>query len=313
MLSGMDVNYVYATPMTAAAAAWWQRKRNGTAYVLHIQDLWPESVTSSGMLGNGLLSKVAHRTISTFLRPIYAGASHIVVSSPSMQQTLVTRGVDAGKITTVLNWEVASQNGKRGDTAAGSAFITRFVYAGNLGVMQDVETILRAAELLRNDARIEIQIFGSGVLERELRALASDLKLRNVSFRGRVSKESMSTVYAASDFQLVTLKDDPLFRMTVPSKFQAAMAHGIPIVSTVKGDLENICRDAQVGWTAQPEQPGSLAEAMQMAASLGPESRKAMKDRCRALYENELSLDKGIASVRGILKVVTVCSGRNLS
>ncbi|MFB8368099.1 glycosyltransferase family 4 protein [Pseudarthrobacter sp. NPDC055928] len=312
VLADMDVIYVYATPMTASMAAWWLRKWKGVPYVLHIQDLWPESVTSSGMLARGLISSLVGSTLSSVLRPIYSAASHIVVISPSMKEALVGRKVDAGKITTILNWdpsfaEEVSEGGSPSKTTR-----VRFVYAGNLGVMQDVETILRAAELLRDSPEIEIHIYGSGVLEASLQKFSTDHKLPNVIFHGRVTKAEMYSVYAASEFHLVTLKDDPLFRMTIPSKFQAAMAHGIPVVSTVQGDLEEICAEAGVGWTALPENPVSLAATMRTAAAIDVADRKAMAVRCRDLHRNKFSPDNGIAAVRRILRDVASLNGRNV-
>jgi colanic acid biosynthesis glycosyl transferase WcaI len=311
VLAKTDVNYVYATPMSASMAAWWRRKRNGVPYVLHIQDLWPESVSSSGMLSKGPISSMVGTLISALLRPIYSAASHIIVISPSMRTALVNRGVDGSKITKVLNWDPDSVECSDDHPMRSSSHRVRFVYAGNLGVMQDVATILGAADLLRNNPQVEIHIYGSGVLEASLQQMAADANLGNVTFHGRVAKETMSEVYAASDFQLVTLKDDPLFRMTIPSKFQAAMAHGIPVVSTVQGDLQSICHDAGVGWTAQAEDPASLAEAISLAAAVDPVGRKAMNDSCLELYRNELSPDKGIAAVRKILEDVVILKGRN--
>lgn len=314
VLAGVDVNYVYSTPMTAAMAAWWRKKRSGVPYVLHIQDLWPESVTSSGMLSKGLVSSVVAALISALLKPIYSAASHLVVISPTMNETLVSRGVDQAKITTVLNWDpdFAQDVEEKGGVPA-SRDTVRFVYAGNLGVMQDVQTILLAADLLREHTKVEIHIYGSGILEPELVRMAADMKLANVTFNGRVPKKAMADVYAQSDFQLITLKDDPLFRMTIPSKFQAAMAHGIPVVSTVQGDLQDICRQAKVGWTAQAEDPVSLADAMSRAATADLATRKAMIESCHQLYTNALSADKGIGTVRKILEDVAICKGRNNS
>ncbi|MEA3550225.1 glycosyltransferase family 4 protein [Pseudarthrobacter sp. C1] len=312
VMADVDVIYVYATPMTAAIAGWWLSKRYGIPYVLHIQDLWPESVTSSGMLTKGVVTSVAGSVISALLKPLYSSAAHIIVISPSMKSALVSRGVQASKITTVFNWELHSIEGpSRGRRSMGKSGI-RFVYAGNLGVMQDVETILRAAELLVDKPEIEFHIYGSGVQESSLHLLAANAGLSNVTFHGRVTKREMSDVYATADFLLVTLKDDPLFRMTIPSKFQAAMAHGIPVVSTVQGDLERICTDAGVGWTAAPEDPSSLAEALMKAAASAPSHRSAMTERCRALYKDKFSLDKGVAAVRSILTDVTVTKGKGI-
>lgn len=301
VLAENDVNYVYATPVTAAWAAWWVRVRYGVPYVLHVQDLWPESVTNSGMLRSGPTIKVLDFAISVMLKPIYSKATAVIAIAPSMAKTLVSRGVGAEKVSTVLNWdEGPSQEAavapRRGDAAV------RFVYAGNLGTMQDVETIVRAAALVQDCGNIEFHIYGSGVSESSLANLIDDLGVSNLTFHGRVSKSAMGDIYALSDFQFVTLKDRPLFRMTIPSKFQASLAYGVPVITTVLGDLAELCALEGVGITATPEDPESLANAIRMAAQLSDEQRLAMEARCRHLYAQKLSPQRGIASVRTVLQ-----------
>lgn len=301
ILAQNDVNYVYATPPTAAYAAWWVRVRYGVPYVLHIQDLWPESATNSGMMGQGHLLKVLDLVISLMLKPLYSRASKIIVIAPRMSEALASRGIPAEKISTVLNWDDGD------DTRAelvhrGDGEPLRIVYAGNIGTMQDLETIARAAALLRDCRHIQFHVYGSGVAEGPFLRLVQDLGLSNLEYHGRVSKTAMTSIYASADFQLVTLKDRPVFRMTIPSKFQAALAHGTPVITTVQGDLSDICAAEGVGFSALPENPGSLADAVRAAASLSTEERRHMGEKCRAFYDRHLSAIKGTATIRKILR-----------
>lgn len=296
-----DVNYVYGTPMTAAWAAWWARIRYGVPYVLHVQDLWPESVTSSGMMGSGPTIKIMDFLISLMLKPLYAAASEVVAIAPTMAQTLVSRGVSIDKVSTVLNWDSDVHSiAKDAPRATGAPL--RFVYAGNLGVMQDIESIVRAAALVQDCPDIEFHIYGSGVSEESLKRLAQALELRNITFHGRVSKTAMGDIYNSSDFQFVTLKDRPLFRMTIPSKFQAALANGVPVITTVQGDLADLCVTENVGMAALPEDPASLANAVRAAAQLTIDKRSQMISNCRELYERKLSPERGITSIRVTLQ-----------
>jgi colanic acid biosynthesis glycosyl transferase WcaI len=301
VLAQNDVNYVYATPMTAAWAAWWVRVRYGVPYVLHVQDLWPESATSSGMMGKGPFVKVLNFVISLMLKPLYSGASEVVAIAPTMAKTLARRGVPEAKVSTVLNWDAGSP-ARSVDTRRASDASLRFVYAGNLGIMQDIETIVRAAALVQDCRNIEFHIYGSGISESTLTELVQDLGVSNITFHGRVSKSAMNDVYSSSDFQFVTLKDRPLFRMTIPSKFQASLANGVPVITTVQGDLSELCAKEGVGITALPENPESLAMAVRSAAQLSTERRWEMAENCRRLYSRKLSPEHGIASIRQILQ-----------
>lgn len=300
VLANNDVNYVYATPVTAAWAAWWARIRYGVPYVLHVQDLWPDSVTSSGMVSQGLSSRVVNLLISVMIKPLYWSASEIIAIAPTMASTIIERGVPRQKVSTLLNWDAQAVPGPRELVRTRGS--VRFVYAGNLGLMQDVETIVRAAALVEDCRNIEFHIYGSGVEEKALISLVEDLGISNVTFHGRVSRRDMDKVYAASDFQLVTLADRHLFRMTIPSKFQASLANGVPVVTTVPGDLSELCSRENVGFPAQPENPASLASAIRAAAQLSLQDRTEMSQNCRKLYSQKLSPEHGLAAIRRSLE-----------
>lgn len=297
-LSDREVIYVYGTPMTVAAAALYLRLKNRIPFVIHIQDLWPESVLDSGMLKTGLVKKLIQGAMSAFLRPVYHYAQHIIVISPGMKDALIARKVEASKISVLYNWHAGEKHVTMNPSArpSGSGPV-RCTYAGNIGVMQDVETIIRAAVEVQHELDLEIRIYGSGVAESRVRSLADELGARNVKFMGRVAMSEMQGVYEQSDFQLVTLKDRDVFRFTVPSKFQASLANATPVITTVAGDLAAICIDERVGLVAEPESSSSLAEAFRQAVSLGPEGRAEMATRSAELYWARMSADNATRTI----------------
>ncbi|WP_457973909.1 glycosyltransferase family 4 protein [Arthrobacter sp. D1-17] len=301
-LRDCDVLYVYGTPMTAAAAAFILRVGNKVPYVIHLQDLWPESVVDSGMIRSRSLRCILQFAITASLLPLYRAAEHIVVISPGMKSTLIQRGVDADKITVLLNWDASELDSEPQDPVSDKAGPgIHCVYAGNIGQMQDVNTIIRAAAEVQHELDLDVSIYGSGVAEAEARALADELDARNVHFMGRVSLDEMKSVYRRSDYQLVTLKDRRVFGMTIPSKFQASMANGVPVITTVPGDLAKLCSDKDVGLVADPEDPDSLADAFRQAASLGRAGRENMANKARSYYKEALSADKTLSAIKAIL------------
>ncbi|MBB6404752.1 glycosyltransferase involved in cell wall biosynthesis [Arthrobacter sp. AZCC_0090] len=296
--------------MTSAAVALGNRYLFKTPYVLHVQDLWPESVIDSGMVSAGWKGKALHALIGFGLRPIYRGAKHVIVISTGMKDALVERGVYASKISVVLNWDGNEKPDFIGISAPSSnAHMTESappgihcVYAGNIGQMQDVETIVRAASLVENEFPIRISIYGSGVAESSISSLIQELGLKSVQLMGRVSQDEMAEIYGQADFLLVTLKDRPVFRMTIPSKFQASMAHGVPVITTVQGDLAEICVDNGVGLVANAEDPGSLADALRKANALDSQARARMSIRAAQYYRDEMSAELALGKVAGLLE-----------
>lgn len=296
-LRGSDVNYVYATPMTAALAAVACRMLWSTPYVLHIQDLWPESITDSGMMPTGWKKSLLSALTGFALRPVYSKASQIVVISPGMKKALIQRGVDGSKITVILNWDANEKPAEEATPAPSKTVNSRTlscVYAGNIGQMQDVESIVQAAAAVQDEIDISVSIYGSGVADEKVRALVQSLNAKNVKLFGRVDSALMQDIYKQSDFQFVTLRDVPLFRMTIPSKFQASLANGVPIITTVQGDLADICEENGLGFVAQPENVGDLANAIRRAAALQPADHSAMAQRARSYYASHLTAEVAI-------------------
>ncbi|WP_457946047.1 glycosyltransferase family 4 protein [Pseudarthrobacter sp. alpha12b] len=303
-LGSCDVVYVYGTPMTAAVAALLLKVTRRVPYVIHLQDLWPESVVDSGMVRPAILRRLLQSAIGAGLKPLYGQASHIVVISPGMKQALIDRGVPSHKVSVTYNWHVSDVDPVPPAGAGARDEPLHCVYAGNIGAMQDIETIVRAAALVQNELKIRVSIYGSGVAEEEVESLARKLGANNVRFMGRIDAKAMPEVYQSSDFQLVTLKNRDVFRMTIPSKFQASMAHGVPVITTVGGDLAKICRQYEVGFVAEPEDPSSLAQAFRAAAAQSSADLNSMSRKAQQFYRDELSARSGTDQIIARLSAV---------
>jgi colanic acid biosynthesis glycosyl transferase WcaI len=295
-----DVIYVYATQMTAAFAPSIWRRSKGIPFVLHIQDLWPESVTGSSMIRGGLGKRVVETALRPWLSSIYRGSAEIIAIAPTMHQMLMERGVIERKLHVVLNWHdgnvIASP--RRGAVLASSLAI---VYAGNLGELQDLETVVRAAAKVKDLPGFVLTLVGAGVAMQGLKRLVRELDATNVEFRGRVPHSEMGEIYAASDFQMIPLKDLDIFRGTIPSKFQGSLANGVPVITTVAGDVSDLVRAHGVGLVSAPGDVEELAAVFRSAYALPPEARREMGVRAQSYYESEMSMFRGINRIEEIL------------
>src|SRR5699024_448167 len=149
-----------------------------------------------------------------------------------MRELLIARGNDAFATSVVFNWAHESTiRVKPGKSFSEDKL--RLLYAGNLGALQDLETVIAAAKKFDRHVDFSLDFAGEGVLEDVLKENASGSP--NIKFLGMLRRSEIGDVYLGSDFQLVTLKDIPIFRTTVPSKLQASLASGVPVITTVKG------------------------------------------------------------------------------
>lgn len=297
-----DVIYVHGTPATAAHAALVWSKRFGIPYLYHVQDIWPESVTGSGFLPPRV-GGVADRVISHWLRKVYATADAVVAIAPSAQQLFVERGARPHRVHLVYNWarEAAALVREPAVTRPGLTLL----YAGNLGAMQDLETVLDAVARLSDLDGVRFRIAGSGVREQRLKELASALGLRDrVQFLGQLGPEEIAAEYALSDFQIVSLKDLDVFRSTIPSKFQAGLAHRVPMITTVQGDVSDLVTQHGLGFVARPQHVDSLEKAFRQAYATTDDEREQLRERASTFYDQHLTKQRAVDKIEEILTTI---------
>ena len=289
-----DVVYVYSSPITATLAPIVCKLLWRIPIVAHVQDLWPESVTQSGMVRKGRRG-IALRIFHDVCDRIYNSSSALVTIAPSMKRMLMNRGIPQEKITSIYNWSpVAAPHLAAHDQDSARSGPRTVLYAGNLGAAQDLIAVADAVQTCGPDLPLQIRMVGGGVLAEVLRERAVDIPQLTVDAPVDVSE--MGSLYQSCDFSLVTLRDAPLFEGTIPSKFQASLAHGLPVITSVKGDVAAIVEAYGCGIFADPSVEGSMEAALRQASTTSDEDLAAMREGCRRasreLFDKGLCLDE---------------------
>lgn len=309
-LRKVDVNYVYATQMTAAIAPVLWSKFRGIPYVLHVQDLWPDSIIGSGMVHPGL-AKIVSGILNPLIRFAYKNAAAVIGISNRMASVLVERGARPDRTFTLYNWapQVPGSDGgpvpeipQPSDMRIAKL---KLIYAGNLGVMQDVGTLIDAMNLIR-DLPVTLSVFGNGVQEDAIRSRADNLNLLNVEFFSSVSNSEIRKQYQKHDFQVVLLKKLPVFELTIPSKFQSGISCGLPLITAVHGELSDLTTKHEIGFVAQPESPEDLANAIRAALATTTTQKIEMRANAKALYAEQMSYESGMERLEEILQFASL-------
>ena len=258
-----DVIVVYQAALPVGIAGWWLSRLRGTRLVLDVVDLWPESVTASGLLNRPWIIS----TIRRVAKFIYGAASHVNVVTEGFRQNLLKMGVPEEKLSVIENWmPTATYSMAQPDEEFARQFdlVGKFVvmYAGNMGASQDMHTVLDAARHVRNEADIRFVLVGGGTQHDELVARVRNEGLSNVVLPGRYPPEKMPGMYAFASVLLVHLKPDSLSDVSIPSKTFAYMASGRPVLMAVRGDGATFIEKNEFGITAEPSNATSLAAAV---------------------------------------------------
>ena len=153
-----------------------------------------------------------------------------------------------------------------------------------------LSVVLRAAERLREQGRHDVVwlLVGDGAVREELEREARERGLASVVFTGRLPKDEMPGVLAASDACLVHLARRPLFRTVMPSKIFEAAAMAKPILLGVEGFAAEIVEGAGAGICIEPENAEQLVDAVLRLASdreLGRRLGRAGHEKIAAAYD----------------------------
>jgi glycosyltransferase involved in cell wall biosynthesis len=291
-----DVMYVYHPPATVALPAAAIGRIRRIPFVYDIQDLWPDTLDATGMMD----SKLLHKTVDLWCRRTYRAAARIVVLSPGFKAKLVERGVPPDKINVIYNWCEEGQIGKgtRNEALArelGMAGRFNIVFAGTMGKAQALDAVLDAAKILSGkDPAVQFVFIGGGIEVERLRRISTENGLSNVLFLPRRPFSEIGEVLSLADVLLVHLKDDPLFRITIPSKIQAYLAMGRPILAGVRGDAADLVRTSGAGLVCAPEDAGSMADAVERFFRMPKSQLDELGENGRAFYRRELAMTIGI-------------------
>lgn len=299
----VDVAYVYHPPATVGLPAMAFRWLRGVPCVYDIQDLWPDTLMATGMVTGGFIPRV----VAWWCGLVYRAMDRLVVLSPGFKRLLVERGVPAEKVEVIYNW--CDEPDRAAPLAVlpveeGAVLAGRFnvVFAGNMGLAQDLDTVLAAARLLTaSHPVVQFVLVGGGLDTARLKAAVAITGLANVIFLPRRSPSAIGAVLSAADVLLVHLRDDPLFAVTIPSKTQAYLAAGRPILMAVRGDAVELVRQSGGGIGCSPGDPAALAAAVGALCALSREQREAMGRAGREYYRQHLALDSGAAKFERIL------------
>ena len=303
-----DVSLVYSSPATAALPALIGKMRHGTPYVLMIQDLWPDSIFASGFIATGWVRKAVENIANSYVRLVYRHAGHITVISPGMRDVLVRRGVAEDKLSLVFNWvdesvfrpcdedrSVRSDLGLEDDD-----FV--LMYAGNHGGAQGLRTAIEAFGRIPPDARCHLVLVGDGVEKENLVELAARVAPRSVHFLPACPFESMASVMAAAEVQLVSLVDDPLYHITMPSKVQSILACGRPVIVAAPGDAGRVVQEANAGIAVQPGHPEDLRDAVLQLRAMQRHKLQGLGENGYLYYRRQMSEAVGAERLVSVIR-----------
>jgi colanic acid biosynthesis glycosyl transferase WcaI len=301
-----DIMYVFLPPPTLGVSAWVIGALRHAPFVCDVQDIWPDEAIMSGILREGVFAS-ALRAVERF---VYAKASHVLVATDGARTNLLKKGVPEVKVSVLSHWYPMNDDpaahppefialGRR-ELRASEQFVVTF--AGNLGILQGLSTVLDAAERLRSRRDIAFRFVGDGLDRPRLEGIVAERKLDNVLFLDRRPPAEVAPLLAASDCLLVHAVPGPLQEIAVPTKTLAYLAAGRPVIAAMDGPTAAIIREADAGVTSPPGDPVALAGAIERLTALPAAELAAMGARGRRFVAERFDKRSVIDRLEAILE-----------
>ena len=254
-----DVVYVYQlSPVIMAIPALLYKKINKKKVVLYCQDLWPESLKAMNIKEQSLLFKLIHN-VSKY---IYKNCDHVAVSSKSFIKYLQeVNGIETSKISYIPQHAENFYTEVYGKEKNNNC--VDFLFAGNLGRVQDIDCILKAIKEIKELDGFKLHLVGDGSYLDKIKNMIKEFKIQDkVVLHGKYPIEEMSKFYEMADVFLLTLRGDSTVGLTVPSKLQGYMAAGKPVLAAINGAAAEIIEESKCGVCVQAGDYESLSEKM---------------------------------------------------
>jgi colanic acid biosynthesis glycosyl transferase WcaI len=258
----------------------------GLPFVLVVKDIFPDVAIQLGVLRNSSAIRVL-RAIKTAL---FYGADRVVSIGRDMDERLLALGVRQEKIVTIHDWadgEVIRPLDQPSIFRKEQGWEERFVvmHSGNVGLSQDLDTVIGAAALLRDNPTILFTIIGEGASRSRLQEECARRGIDNVAFLPYRAKADLSESLGAADVHLVTLKQG-LAGFIVPSKVYGILAAGRPVIAAVDpgSEPDRIVSEFECGFSIPPGDERLLAATVKEAtaadlAAMGTRARRALEQR----------------------------------
>ncbi|GHV73877.1 glycosyltransferase WbuB [Spirochaetia bacterium] len=304
-----DAVFVHlVTPFFISLPAVYLKRRQGIPLILWVLDLWPESIPTY------LSKKILISNQTKLVQHVYNNCDTILISSNGMRKSICEKGDYDFKIIYFPNWvEEIHESGEIAQYQGLQPFVDRTVddfiilFAGNIGVGQNLDCIIDIAADLKNIEAIKFVFLGEGRQKAYLKNKATELGLdKTVFFLGRFPLESMPVFMRMADVLFVSLKGRAHLNLIVPAKIQFYMAQGKPILAMLNGDGSELITAAQCGLAVPVNDSSALKNAINELCSMPKQELNRLGMNGKNYYEQHFKKEQRMEQLDALFRNLVV-------
>lgn len=266
--------------------------------VLWVLDLWPESLTAAGGIENKFIIKPFER----LTRWIYSHSNRLLIGSKGYRESINQKGDFDSKIQYFPNWIEESLIDAKSTEVPKLPDGFNVMIAGNMGDAQDIPHVMEAALQVKGQ-KINFIFAGDGRKKEYVDQFVKQHSLESQIFcLGRFPLESMPSLFAQADVLFMALTSAPIFSLTVPSRLQAYMSSGKPVIAMINGEGAELINEADCGWSVPAEDSRALANLL---SELSQEDKAVLENKGlngKIFSEKNFNFQRCIDNLEAIIK-----------
>lgn len=285
-----DYILVSSPPIFIVPVAFFAKRLYKAKLILEIRDLWPDSLSGVRKFNNRFIMSIFKR----FEKRMYNKADAIIINSPGFRTHIEQKLKDKNKTIAYLpngarKYEIVENRSLSHE----SAF--RVVYAGNLGLAQDIESLMKIAKKL-NDNQIHFEVIGYGARAKDFEHFIMENNLHYVHLHKPASRNVTLDLISNSDIAIALLNDEDVFSTVLPGKIIDYITCGTPVVAAVKGQAAQLIEKNKVGFVFNNEAIDSIVNKI-IFLKENKEIRQELEGNCSRLIEEKFLWEKNIKQI----------------
>lgn len=267
--------------------------------LLDIQDVFPENIRVSGFIKSKWIIDFLDFLLDNFY---YKAFDLFVTVSESFRKIVASKNISLDRIITLYNWSMVEKDqNHKPEIYQFETEGLNIVYAGNIGVHQGLSKLSEGFHsITTKNPKIFFHFFGDGTDFDELKNKTSENP--NVILHGRVSSTEITKYMEGADILFLHLIKDPIYESIIPSKLQAYIEIGKPILAGIEGEARAFVTENDLGEAFSSEHGVGLEMATLKLAQYSTENINNIKDRSVNLYREKFSRDAGANRIDNFIR-----------
>ena len=285
--------FVYQTgPLTLAIPAVLLKIFYRKKLFIWIWDIWPDAVYSYGFKKTKMLSVF----LDSLVKLVYRNSDVLFFSSPGFENRIKYYLSAEKRLIYAPNW--IPEYITISPSVSPFRPVRVFTFAGNIGKVQNLENVIIGFTKARSYVpNIELHILGDGSSLQDLEKIVKERNYENIIFYGKKNIAEVNSYFEKSDVLIISLKEDPLFELYIPSKFQVYLGTGKPVFCILNGTVRDLVKKHQIGLSSNPSDTEEISQTFVRFTELNENDLKIMKVNALNLLQNSFNREKIISTL----------------